>query len=133
MGGIYLWPRKSTLANFAEFVRNPDWMSAFRVSIMRTAIGTIVTVFFTALVSYGISARNLRFRKFYLGMIIFAMYFSGGVIPFFAVLRALHLINNFFVYIIPGAVNLFFVLVSISFFQNIPKELGESARIDGAS
>ncbi len=131
-GGIYLWPRKPTLQNFAQFVKDPNWMSAFRVSVLRTVFGTVVTVFFTALVSYGVSDRKLIFRKFYIGSIIFAMYFSGGIIPYFAVLRAFGLINHFLVYIIPGAVNLFFVLVSISFFQSIPRELGESARMDGA-
>jgi len=132
LGGIYFWPRKPTLQNFEQFFTNPDWMDAFRVTVLRTVIGTVVTVFFTSLVSYGLSTRNLVFRKLYISLIIIALYVSGGVIPYFAVLRSLGLVNHFLVYIIPGAVNLFFVLVSISFFQGIPKELGESARIDGA-
>jgi putative aldouronate transport system permease protein len=108
-------------------------MSALLITVLRTVLGTAVTVFCTAVVSYGLSHNELKLRKVYLGLVIFAMYFSGGVIPYFMVLRTFGLINNFLVYIVPGAINLFYVIVAISFFQGIPKELGESARIDGAS
>lgn len=132
-GGIYFWPRKFTLINFQQLLKDPDWMNALGITVLRTLIGTVVTVFFTSIVSYGLSYKELKFRKIYFSLIIVAMYFSGGVIPYFMVLRTIGLVNNFLVYIIPGAVNLFYVIVAISFFQGIPKELGESARIDGAS
>jgi putative aldouronate transport system permease protein len=132
LGGIYLWPRKFTLVNFTILLKDPVWMNALLITVLRTVLGTAVTVFFTAVVSYGLSHNELKFRKVYLSLVIFAMYFSGGVIPYFMVLRTIGLINNFLVYIIPGALNLFYVIVAISFFQGIPKELGESARIDGA-
>jgi putative aldouronate transport system permease protein len=64
---------------------------------------------------------------------IVSMYFSGGIIPYYVLLRQLHLINTFWVYVIPGMLNCFFVLVAISFFQNIPVELYESAYLDGAN
>jgi putative aldouronate transport system permease protein len=132
LGGIFFWPRMPTLENFKHFLQDPIWGKAILVTLSRTVLGTTVTTLFTALVAYGLSDRALVFRKVYMTMIIIAMYFSGGLIPYFAVLRALHLINNYLVYIIPGALSLFFVLVSISFFQGIPRELAESARIDGA-
>ena len=65
-------------------------------------------------------------------MLIIAMYFSGGIIPYYMVLRTLHLINTFWVYIIPSMLNIFYCMVAISSFQAIPKELAESARMDGA-
>ncbi|MBD5394615.1 MAG: carbohydrate ABC transporter permease [Lachnospiraceae bacterium] len=132
-GGIYLWPRVFTTENFKELVRDTAWGRALIVTILRTILGTGVTVFFTTLMAYGLSFQNLRGRKTYMIMIIIAMYFSGGVIPYYMVLRTLHLVNSFWVYIVPGAINLFYVLVAISFFEGIPKEMGESARIDGAS
>lgn len=132
MGGIYFWPRKWTFDNFSAFLQDPDWMNALWISIARTVMGTLTTLFFTALLAYGLSHKKLALRKIYISMLIFAMYFHGGIIPYFVVLRSLGLINNYLVYIIPGAVNLFFVLVSISFFQAIPPELAESARLDGA-
>jgi putative aldouronate transport system permease protein len=131
-GGIYFWPRKWTLENFAQFVKDPAWMTALAITVLRTVVGTVITVFCTAVVAYGLSIRHLVFRKLYIGLVIFAMYFSGGIIPYFIVLRSLGLLNSFLVYIIPGAVNLFYVLVAISFFQSIPAELSESARLDGA-
>jgi putative aldouronate transport system permease protein len=131
-GGIFFWPRRFTVENFTHLLEDPIWGQALIVTLARTAIGTVLTTLFTSMVAYGLSDRTLVFRKVYMTMIIIAMYFSGGIIPYFAVLRSLHLINNFLVYIIPGMLNLFYVLVSISYFQGIPGELGESARIDGA-
>ena len=66
-------------------------------------------------------------------LVIISMYFSGGIIPYYTVLNSLHLINTFAVYVIPGAINTFFVMVAISFFSDIPPALRESAIIDGAS
>lgn len=131
-GGIFLWPRTFTIENYMTFFTDSRWARGFAVTIVRTLLGTAVTVFSTCLVSYGLSFKELAFRKVYIGIIIFAMYFSGGLIPFYMVLKFVGLLNSFWVYIIPGALNLFFVLVSISFFQAIPRELNESAMLDGA-
>lgn len=65
-------------------------------------------------------------------LIIISMYFSGGVIPYYTLLKTLHLTNTFYVYVIPGALNTFFLLVGLSFFQDIPASLRESAKLDGA-
>lgn len=132
MGGIYWLPRKFTLENYQKFLNDSKWMTGFFVSVLRTVTGTVIGVLFTTLVSYGLSFRELAGRKGYMVFIIVCMYFSGGVIPYYMVLRSLHLIDTFWVYIIPGALNLFFVTVGLSFFDGIPPSLRESARIDGA-
>lgn len=132
-GGIYFWPRRFTLDNFEKMFSDIIWVKALGVSVARTVAGTILTVFMTTFVSYGLSHKNLIGRKVYMTLFIVAMYLSGGVIPYYMVLRQLHLINTFWVYIIPGMLSMFYVMVSISFFQDIPPELGESARLDGAS
>lgn len=132
-GGIYFWPRKFTLDNFAKMFSDASWIKALGVSVLRTVIGTSLTVFMTTFVSYGLSHKNLIGRKLYMTLFICAMYLSGGVIPYYMVLRQLGLINTFWVYVIPGMLSMFYVMVSISFFQDIPMELGESARLDGAS
>lgn len=131
-GGIYLWPRTFTLENYKKLFSDGAWGLAFVVTIARTVLGTLLTVFFTLFVAYGLSYKELMFRKVYYGIFIFAMYFSGGVIPYYILLRSLHLLNTFLVYIIPGCLSLFYIIVATSFFQDIPKELGESARLDGA-
>lgn len=131
-GGIYFWPRKFTLSNYASLFKDSAWARAFVVTLARTAVGTTLTVIFTMFVSYGLSHRELVFRKFYFSFFIFAMYFSGGVIPYYILLRSLHLLNTFWVYVVPGCLSLFYILVATSFFEDIPPALAESAKLDGA-
>ncbi|WP_168122401.1 carbohydrate ABC transporter permease [Paenibacillus sp. HB172176] len=133
LGGIYFWPRDFTLANYTKFLSDPKWLLAFGVSALRTVIGALVTILFTCLTAYGLSYRNLVFQKGYFTFFIVAMYTSGGLIPYYVVLRSLGLLNTFMVYIVPGAVTIFFLIIAVSFFREIPAELEESARIDGAS
>lgn len=132
-GGMYLWPRHFTLSNYSYFLQDPKWIEAFGISALRTVAGTLLGILFTSLVAYGLSKRDLIFRSGYFLIVVIAMNFSGGLIAFYIVLRSLGLINHFAVYIVPGMLNLFFLLIAISFFREIPEELGESARIDGAS
>ncbi|CAM4515411.1 putative aldouronate transport system permease protein [Paenibacillus endophyticus] len=133
LGGVYLWPRTFTFENYARFLNDPHWYQSFLVTISRTVSGTVLGVLFTCLVAYGLSHRDLLFRKSYFTIVIFAMYFSGGLIPYYVVLRSLGLLNSFGVYIIPSMLSTFFLLIAISFFQEIPQELKESAHIDGAN
>lgn len=131
-GGIWLIPRKFTLDNYASFFSDSNWLRAFFVTVTRTLIGTCVSTLFTSFVAYGLSKRTLVFRKFYMGVIVLCMYFSGGLIPYYLTLRTLGLLNSFWVYIIPTALNLFYTLIAISFFQELPEALYESAILDGA-
>ncbi|MDG0808232.1 carbohydrate ABC transporter permease [Cohnella rhizosphaerae] len=133
LGGVYLWPRTFSLENYAQFLDDPKWYRAFVVTIVRTLTGAALGVLFTCLVAYGLSHRDLLFRKSYFTIIIFAMYFSGGLIPYYVVLRSVGLLNTFGVYVIPSMLSTFFLLIAISFFQEIPAELKESAHMDGAS
>jgi putative aldouronate transport system permease protein len=132
-GGIYFWPRVFTLDNYKSFLSDDKWIQAMGITTARTVIGTILSVIFTCLVAYSLSFKRLIGRKVYMGLVVFCMYFSGGIIPYYVTLRFLHLINTFWVYIIPGMLNLFFVIIAISFFQEIPSDLRESAMLDGAS
>ncbi|KRE39702.1 carbohydrate ABC transporter permease [Paenibacillus sp. Soil522] len=133
VGGMYLWPRQFTLGNYLYFLEDPKWISSFGISMLRTIVGTALGVLFTGIVAYGLAKRDLIFRKSYFLIVVVAMNFSGGLIAFYIVLKSLGLINTFGVYVIPGMLNLFFLLIAITFFTEIPEELGESARIDGAS
>lgn len=133
MGGIFLLPRKFSLENYTTFFTNPKWLSAGTVTVLRTVVGTAITVLFTCLVSYGLSRKNLMFKSFYFTLIIISMYFSGGLIPYYVLLRSLHLLDSFWVYIFPAALDVFFILIANSFFKEIPDELMESAYLDGAN
>jgi putative aldouronate transport system permease protein len=133
LGGIYFWPRDFTLNNYSEFLSDPKWMQSFFVSIARTLVGAFITIWFTCLAAYGLAYKNLKFQKLYYSFFIVGMYTAGGLIPYYVVLRGLGLLNTFWVYVIPGAVNIFFLIVAVSFFREIPAEMEESARMDGAS
>lgn len=131
-GGVYLWPRKFTLANYKLFLEDGDWRHAFLVSLARTVAGTAMRVSFTSMFSYALSRNNLMFKKGYRFLVVFTMYFSGGLIPFYILLRNLGLLNSFWVYVVPGMVDAFFVMTGINFFGAIPESMIEAARIDGA-
>ncbi len=133
LGSIFWWPRKFTLENYQYFFKEDVWIKSLLVSVIRTVLGTLLCVIFTCMVAYGLSKEDLTFRKGYYAVIILAMYFSGGLIPNYILLRSLNLLNSFLVYIVPTALDLFFILIAVSNFQSIPKELPESARLDGAS
>jgi len=132
LGGSYLWPSEFTLENYAAFFEQKKWLTALGTSVMRTVIGAIAGILFTCFVAYGLSHKDLVFKNYYFIIVIFAMYFSGGLIPYYVVLRSLGLLNTFGVYIIPSLLNTFFLLIAISFFREIPNDLKESAYIDGA-
>lgn len=132
-GGVYWWPRTFTLQNYANFFGASNWINAIQISVLRTVVGTVTTTLFTCLVSYALSRKNLIGGKFYRFLFIFCMYVSGGLIPFYLVLRFLGLINTFWVYILPSMLNLFFVMIGMNFFRSIPDALIESAYLDGAS
>lgn len=133
LGGIYWWPRKFTLENYEQFFNDSKWLVGLGVTVLRTVAGTLIGVLFTTLVAYGLSFQNLAGRRLYMTIIVISMYFSGGIIPYYTLLKELHLIDTFFVYVIPGALNTFFLMVGVSFFGDIPGSLRESAKMDGAS
>lgn len=131
-GGVYLCPRKFTLSNYELFIGDEGWRHAFFVSVARTIVGTVLCTGFTSMFSYALSRNNLMLKKGYRFLVIFTMYFSGGLIPYYVLLRSLGLLNTFWVYVVPGMVNAFFVMTGINFFASIPESMIEAAKIDGA-
>jgi len=132
-GFIFLFPREITLENFRIIFTEHALIRAFVVSVLRTVIGTVLSVLFTALVSYPLSKKYLLFRKGYLRIGVITMYFSGGLIPFYLLLNSLHLIDTFAVYIIPLLFSFFSAIIMINFFRTIPDSFEEAAKIDGAN
>jgi len=132
-GGIYFWPRQFTWVNVMTVLTNPLVQEAFWISIMRTVFGTALGVVVTGFAAYALSFRLLPGRKSLSIYFLIPMLFSGGLIPYYIVLRDLHLINTFWVYIIPTALSVWNLIVMRSFFENIPEALIEAAEIDGAN
>ncbi len=133
MGGIYLWPRTFTFSNYMQFLTDSKWILAILVSVSKTLIGTSLCVFFTCLVAYGMSFPNLLFKRFYNTFLLVCMYFSGGLIPYYLTLRGLGMLNTFTVYVIPPMFSIYYCILAISFFRELPAELHESAMLDGAN
>lgn len=132
-GGIYLWPREFTLTNYMQFLSDNKWISAIGVTVAKTVIGAGLTVLFTCLVAYGLSHEGLMFRRFYGTVLLMCMYFYGGLIPYYLVLRAYSLLNTFWVYVIPTMFSTYYCILAVGFFREIPAEMKESARLDGAN
>ena len=132
-GGITFYPRMFTMRNYELIFKNEKIYTAYIITIIRTVIGTVGGLFFTSILAFGLAHKALVGRKFYTMMCLIPMYFSGGLIPSYFLIRELGLTNNFWVYIFPMLVNLWNMMLMRSFFQGIPEALEESARIDGAN
>ena len=132
-GGIYLWPRVWTLRNYENTFKDATIINGYMVTIIRTVLGTITTLFCTGLLGYGLSKKYLLGRKLYLSLCIFCMIFNAGLIPTYMLYRDIRLLNNFLVYILPSAVNIWYMILMKTFFEQIPIDLEESAMLDGAS
>ena len=132
-GGINLWPRVFTTKNYQRIFENPILYNAYFITIARTLVGTLTGLFFTALLAFGLAHRNLVGYRFYIMVCIITLYFGGGLIPYYFLIRNLGLTNNFLVYIIPRMVIVWYMMIMRTYFISIPNSLEESARIDGAS
>lgn len=132
-GGIYWWPRLFSLDSFRAVFNNPGIMKAMGVTVAKTVVGTVLHVFFTAMVAYAFSRQELIGRKVYMLLGIITMIFSGGLIPYYLLIRDLHLLDSFLVYIIPAMFNFFDLIIFLAFFREIPSGLVEAAKIDGAN
>lgn len=131
-GGVYFWPRIFSLDNFTLILNDNRLLTGFRNTIARTVLGTISATFFTSMVAYAMSRNDLPFRKVFNRVNIFTLFFGGGLIPYYLVLRNLNLLNNFWVYVIPTLYSVFNMIVLQSYFRDIPEEIHESAIMDGA-
>ena len=130
-GGIYLWPRSFSLASYETVFSDQTIVRAYLITISRTVLGILITVLCTGILAYGLSKKNLIGRNVYLFICVVALIFNGGLIPTYLLYRDLGLINNFLVYILPGAVNVWYMILMKSFFEQLPVELEESAKMDG--
>jgi putative aldouronate transport system permease protein len=132
-GQLYGLPRKFTFENYKAIFMIKGLTEAYAVSIARTIVGTAVSTFFTAMVAYAFSKKYLIGRRLYVTLGMISLFFSGGLIPFFMLIRYLHLFDNFWVYIIPVMFNFYYLIIFQSFFRELPAAIEESAKIDGAN
>lgn len=132
-GGIGLLPRKFTLENYKIILKEQSLVRATLVSVGRTVVGTFSSLVLTGLVAYCFTRKDLVGRSFYLIVFLLPMYIGAGLIPTFLTYKALGLTNSFAVYIVPNFVWAYNIIIIRTFFDGIPKELEESAILDGAN
>ena len=133
LGGITVYPRKFTLENYRNIMKNSTIWRAYGITFARTILGTAGGLLVTGSLAFALSRKNYIGRKFYTMICLIPMYFGGGLIPTYFLIRTLGLTNTFLVYIIPFLVNIWNMILMRSYFQTVPDALEESARIDGAS
>lgn len=132
-GGVTVFPRQPTLRNYELVFTNPRITTAYFITIARTVIGLITGLLFTATIAFALAHKQLVGRKLYITLCLIPMFFGGGLIPTFFLMKELNLVNSFWVYILPNMLNLWNMMLMRNYFQSIPEALEESARIDGAN
>lgn len=132
-GNVFLWPREWTLANYKAVFLDKSILDAFAVTIVKCVVGTATSVLCTAMVAYAITRPKLKLKKYYIPFIMLTLFFSGGLIPYFILIVDLGLYDTFWVYIIPTMFSAYNMIIIQSFMRDLPNELIESAKIDGAS
>ncbi|GIP31579.1 carbohydrate ABC transporter permease [Paenibacillus sp. J2TS4] len=130
-GGITFWPREFTLDNYKIVFEDSRLMNGFIIAALRTVIGTVSAILATSIFAFGMSKKELIGRKYYMIMCIITMYFHGGLIPTYMLIRGLGLFNSFWVFIIPGLISVWNMIIFRTFFHGLPQGLEESAKIDG--
>lgn len=132
-GDVFLIPQNITFRAY-EVVMNFKgiWISYFN-TIYYVVVGTIINIFMTALAAYPLSRKKWRARKFFSFFIVFTMWFGGGIVPFFLLIKNLGLMDTRLAILIYPAISAFYVIIMRTYFEGIPSELEESAKIDGAN
>ena len=131
-GGIYLWPRIFTWKNYETVLQKDSLMTGAIVTVARTVIGTLLALIFNAILAFIVSRKDFIFKKQLSLFWVITMYVNGGLIPTFLLYKKLSLVNSFAVYVIPGMISAFNMLVIRTYMKGIPESLEESAQLDGA-
>lgn len=131
-GGIYLWPRKFTLNNYKTVLTKQNMLQGAYITVLRTIIGTLLSLVTNALLAFVVSRKRFMFKSQLSLFWVITMYVNGGMIPIFMLYRNLHLTGTFWVYVIPGTISAFNMLVLRTYMQGLPDSLEESAQLDGA-
>ncbi|MFD0717561.1 carbohydrate ABC transporter permease [Paenibacillus sp. GCM10027626] len=134
-GKVSIWPVDFTTAAYNNIFGKPEYFMAFGVSVKRVLLGTTISTLLTILAAYPLSkeANQFRFRTGYAWYFVLTILFSGGLIPWYMTIKETGLMDSVWALVLPGAVPVFNVILLLNFYRGLPKELEESAKIDGAN
>jgi putative aldouronate transport system permease protein len=130
-GGLILWPENITWDAYKTILSNRHFVGSLWITVVITVLGTFVNLLFTSFFAYPLAKKRLKGRGVILFLVLFTMLFSGGIIPSYMIVKSLGLLNSVWALILPSAISAFNLIILKNFFQSIPEELEESARIDG--
>ncbi len=131
-GKIILYPMEIHFSNYVSVAKIPSLMDAARISVLRTVIGTALTVLVAAFLGFMFTRQTLWRRKFWYRFVVVTMYFNAGVIPWYLTMKTMGLTNNFWGYIFPTIIQPFYIILCKTYCENVPQALHEAAEIDGA-
>lgn len=133
-GDVKLWPKGFTVEPYKMVFENDEIWLGYRNTLFYTIVGTFINIVLTVLAAYPLSRKDMPCRRLFTLIIIFTMYFNGGLIPTYLLVRDLRMYNTVWAILIPGAITTYNLLVAKTFFENsIPQEIYESAMLDGCS
>ena len=131
-GHVWLWPVGFTLEGYQELLRQPQVWLGYRNTIAYTVVGTLIGLAVNIPAAYALSRRDLWGRKGLMGLYVFTMFFSGGLIPIFLTVQQAGLYNTFWVLVLPFSVSAYNIIVARTFFEtSLPPDLWDAAQIDG--
>jgi putative aldouronate transport system permease protein len=131
-GHLWLWPRQFTFTNIIYVLQRPLLQRAYLITVARTIIGPVIHLVVTGFAAYALSKRHLPGRKAITYILIVPMFVGAPLVATYVVFARLHLLNNFLVYVLPGAFAFFMMAIARALFEEIPSSLEESAKMDGA-
>ena len=131
-GQVVFWPVNPSFVAYRQLLLQPEVYRAFFVSASRAVVGTIITVICSSYLAYVITRNDLPFKKIIYRYVIITMYVSAGLIPWYMTMRAIGLQNNFLLYVLPTAIGPFYVILVKTYIEQLPQEVEESAKMDGA-
>jgi len=132
-GGLSIYPRGLTLLNYKTVFRIEGIFHTAFISFARTVVGTILTLLGCSFVAYGLSKKELPCRRLMNRLLLMTMYISSGLIPWYITMKAFGLKNNFLLYVLPGTVIAYYVILMRTYFEQLPASVEESAMVDGAN
>lgn len=130
---LHLFTKNPTLDAYKQILTRGSILPAYFWTILRTVLGTFLTVTISTMLAYAISKKYLLGRKIWSGLIVFTMFFGGGLIPTYLLVRDLHLFNTIWSLVLPGMCSAYTIIIIRNFFTSIPNEIEESANMDGAN
>jgi putative aldouronate transport system permease protein len=130
---VWILPVDITFKSYKMVLADKSMTTSLLFSVILTVTSTVYSLGMTILCAYPLTKKNLKGRRFFMTLIIFTMYFSGGIVPDYMLVKSLHLLDTMWVLVIPGSISVFNMIILKSFFTNLPDSLQESAFLDGAS